>query len=392
MLDSHGILLTLLWLIAAGGIIVFTRWLNRFLATFEQLETEMRLLIMIGFVGVVLFGTLNFLWDSGRRSPNDSPTPQTTLTAISEEELNALLQNQYPSLHESRNALLQRINALQNFFQDLKQWAKASPHQTDFLQALLDIHWKSQESLVNARNQVERSIQEFTLHYSTGKTDHVINTYRHQADELVKTIQAAQRFDSTGFRTEQTETQNLLKKALAQLGQAEIPPDPKNRKQPITVSPYDEKNRQLLLEWLQLHPENQPIIASIETLQNNQKETLIKQQHIIAFLDKAQDRPLHEAMKSVLIMWEAMVRHNQYADYQILFAVESLYLLEKLTPYQPPNASPNPITQEYAQTLYARLLTAAPEIAQRAYEHRVNGVERSYNPSSFIPANTKQAR
>lgn len=389
MLNSHGLFLAILWLLAGGGIFVFARWLGRVLDKFP-LEPDTRRLIMIGFVGIVLFGTLNFVWRISHYTPQDTADSVTDseTPAIGTDDANGLMQLHYPDLQAHRQNLKERRAALLNFFKDIQFWAQASPHHITFLQSLINIHWKSQEDLKEADEAVDLSVQELWIHYSTGEGDYVISRFKPEAEILVERIRDAQRFDNTGFKAEQTEVQDLLEQAQRQLAYTNIPADPKDRRKPQAFVAYTPENRKMLVDWLQQRQET-TLLNALSQLDDNHHQITTKLQQLQTFMQQTDNRALYEALQKVIASWQDLSRYNQYADYQILFAAEVGLLLEKLSAYHPKHISPNPRTLSLIQQLHDSLLQTAPEIARRAQIRRTE-VERSYSPTSFIPPPAKR--
>ena len=389
MLNSHGLFLAILWLLAGGGIFVFARWLGRVLDKFP-LEPDTRRLIMIGFVGIVLFGTLNFVWRISHYTPQDTADSVTDseTPAIGTDDANGLMQLHYPDLQAHRQNLKERRAALLNFFKDIQLWAQASPHHITFLQSLINIHWKSQEDLKEADEAVDLSVQELWIHYSTGEGNYVISRFKPEAEILVERIRDAQRFDNTGFKAEQTEVQDLLEQAQRQLAYTDIPADPKDRRKPQAFVAYTPENRKMLVDWLQQRQET-TLLNALSQLDDNHHQITTKLQQLQTFMQQTDNRALYEALQKVIASWQDLSRYNQYADYQILFAAEVGLLLEKLSAYHPKHISPNPRTLSLIQQVHDSLLQTAPEIARRAQIRRTE-VERSYSPTSFIPPPAKR--
>lgn len=389
MLNSHGLFLAILWLLAGGGIFVFARWLGRVLDKFP-LEPDTRRLIMIGFVGIVLFGTLNFVWRISHYTPQDTADSVTDseTPAIGTDDANGLMQLHYPDLQAHRQNLKERRAALLNFFKDIQLWAQASPHHITFLQSLINIHWKSQEDLKEADEAVDLSVQELWIHYSTGEGNYVISRFKPEAEILVERIRDAQRFDNTGFKAEQTEVQDLLEQAQRQLAYTDIPADPKDRRKQQAFVAYTPENRKMLVDWLQQRQET-TLLNALSQLDDNHHQITTKLQQLQTFMQQTDNRALYEALQKVIASWQDLSRYNQYADYQILFAAEVGLLLEKLSAYHPKHISPNPRTLSLIQQLHDSLLQTAPEIARRAQIRRTE-VERSYSPTSFIPPPAKR--
>ena len=109
MLDSYGLVLFLLWLVAGISIVLFARWLHRFLAT-SELSTDLQVLLLVAIVGVVLLGILNFLWKLGASQAISPPTSVTEATT--KPTLDSFEQKNYPDLYALRQQLLQQLLAV----------------------------------------------------------------------------------------------------------------------------------------------------------------------------------------------------------------------------------------------------------------------------------------
>lgn len=382
--------MSLLWLLAAAGIVLFTRWLRGFLSRFD-FNKETKLLIMIAFTGVMIFGVMNFLWKLSDRKNQPSQANTEETAQLEPTELDAFVASNYRTLHDYHNSLKQRLTELHTFlYQDVKKWAKASPHQRDFLQNILDIRWESYKELTEANKIVDLSLREFWIHYQTGQNRYVAKVFEEEASELVDKIKDAQAFDNTAEKSEKEETEKLLTTARHQLENQDIPRDPKNRKKEQVFQPYSEKNQQILLDWLQARQDEGTLISSLEILADNQNHIERNLKLINDYLKEEANRDLREPLQKIIQQWQDLGHYNLYAQYQILYAVEAEYIVEKLAG-QPPSPNAPPIQQSKAsQQLYVRLREVAPLIAHRAKSRRIEEVEQSYSPSSFTISNQKK--
>lgn len=371
---------------------MFARWLRGFLIRFD-FSKETKLLIMIAFVGVMIFGTMNFIWKLSDR--NEQPRPrqpdsEETEATAEPTELDDFVAKNYRALNDYRNSLKQRLTELHAFlYKDVKEWAKNSPHQREFLQNILDIRWDSYKELAKANRIVDLSLREFWIHYQTGQNRYVAKVFEEEANALVDTIKDAQAFDNTADKGEREETDALLTNTRNQLENEDIPRDPKNRKKEQIFKPYSDKNRQMLLDWLQARQNEGTLISSLEILADNQSHIERNLKLIQDYLKDDANRDLREPLQKIIEQWQELGRYNLYAQYQILFAVEAEYIVEKLAGKTPPNAPPIQPSKT-RQQLYVRLREVAPLIAHRAKARRVDEVEQSYSPSSFAISNQKK--
>lgn len=377
---ANGLFMTLLWLLAAAGIVFFVRWLNRFLKSNFDLSSDTQLLVMIAFTGLITLGTLNFLWnlDTGQDTAA-SNTPDASQTEVS--DLDQVLQEHFAELYAARMAVKKRLQELDTFFREVRQWAAASPKQAQFLQNIVDIRWDSYEELRQADQVVDRSLRQFWIHYHTGQKEYVIGKFRQQADHLLDRIKSAQAFDNTADQEEQEEIVALLKKTSQQLAHEDIPKTPKKPRQPIDFKPYSPENRQMLIDWLNRQQENMSTLTiNLDDLQDNQRNIDETLQELQTFLAQKQNQDLVEPMQPTIRQWREVRRYNQYAEYQILYAIEVEYLLDKLLRENPaPNADVRwAITN--TRDLHAQLLELAPRIANRARERRISDIGQSYEP------------
>lgn len=386
MLDSHGLILFLLWLLAAAGIFLFVRWLNQFLERYD-LESDTRRLIVIAFTGIVLFGVLNFLWDISASISNKSSAATNTIdnnkTTVPEEEVpdvNTFIQTYYPTLHTVRVKLGQRRQFLHVFFQHVNQLARDTPHMRDFLQEVIDIRWDTQKDLARAENDVNLSLQQFWAVRSTGDKIYTDNKFSDITSQLTDTIKDTLAFDTAQLAVEQKKIRVMLEKTSQQLENDGIPPDPDNRLKPLVFEPYREPQITLLYNWLGEH--HQPgVVHSIEKLLENQKQIETRAATLQTFLKEHPNAELHKVMQSVMDEWKATSRYNQYALYQILYATELLYMLNNIMDTDTDSGQEE--TRLQTTELLKHLQQKAPILADLAEKKRTEGVERSYSPTLF---------
>ncbi|MBU0657079.1 MAG: hypothetical protein KJ914_18295 [Gammaproteobacteria bacterium] len=391
--------MALLWLLAAVGIFMFARGLPRFLDRFHITNSETRLLIMIAFTGVILFGTANFLWNLGEEKPKSLPEPQpeeASTEALEQEQpapddVDGFVALNYRNLHDYRSSLKRRLKELHSFFfKDVKKWGEQSPQQRGFLQNIIDIRWPGYEEMQETDAAVDLSLREFWIHYQTGQSRYVAKVFEEEANLLIEKIKDAQAFDNTADKSEQEEIDKLLTNVRKQLENKDIPRDPKNSRKELKFTPYTSQNRQMLLDWLQTKQEG-TLVSSLEILGDNQNKIEESLRQIHEYLKNPDNAALRQPMIKIIELWQAVGRYNLYAQYQILNAVEAEYLVEKLSGGSAPalNAAVRQ-PPKAARDLHVRLLEVAPQIAQRAISRRVTEVEQSYSPTTFTELNKKK--
>jgi hypothetical protein len=385
MLDSHGLVLFLLWLLAAAGVVFFVRWLNQFLVRFD-LERDTHLLVMIAFTGVVLFGVLNFLWDAGAAKQKPVAPASTAEPVVTEEEVtdvDAFIQSHHSTLHSVRSTLQSRRQTLQAFFQNVQPLAQDCPHMQSFLQEIVDIRWGIQQDFFKTEKGVNLSLQEFWIYHSTGEKAYVARAFQDTADELVNQIQRSLALDDATDKIEQKKIQAMLKSASQQLDNNGIPSNPKNKRKPFAFDPYRESSIVLLRTWLSNR--SQPelgIVEQIDKLLENQQIIQRKAEAIQTSLKTSGNEELRKAMQDVVGEWVDTSRENQYALYQILYAAELLYVLENITGKA--ESPEQKETRQQVRQLWAQLQQSAPLIVDLAWKKRTEGVERSYSPTPFF--------
>lgn len=399
LLASHGFSMALLWLLAAVGIFMFARGLPQFLDRFHITNSETRLLIMIAFIGVILFGTVNFLWNLGEEKPKSSPEPQpeeASTEALEQgppapDNVDGFVALNYRNLHDYRSSLKQRLKELHNFFfKDVAKWGEQSPQLRGFLQNIVDIRWPGYKEMQETDIAVDLSLREFWIHYQTGQSRYVAKVFEEEANLLIEKIKDAQAFDNTADKSEQEEIDKLLTNVRKQLENKDIPRDPKNSRKELKFTPYTNQNRQMLLDWLQTKQEG-TLVSSLEILGDNQNKIEESLRQIHEYLKNPANAALRQPMIKIIELWQAVGRYNLYAQYQILNAVEAEYLVEKLSGGSAPalNAAVRQ-PPKAARDLHVRLLEVAPQIAQRAISRRVTEVEQSYSPTTFTEPNKKK--
>lgn len=378
-MDSYGLILFITWLAAATGLFLFIRWLSRFLSKFN-LPNDIRLLILIGFSGVMLVAALSFLWRQGAKEPSvpteastGSPKkPQTEL------DLETYESTTYPELYGLRQEMLKQLANLHTFFGKITVWADLMPTQRPFLQTIIDIRWEQSKQLQAAYDAIDRSRRAFWLHYHTGEDKHVRTMFNDEAVRLQKRIQDALG-DSREFQLAEADAiHTYLQKVDTLLKDPELP-KPKRGQAPNTVfTPYSDQNRQTLLNVLTTKQENS-ILPNLHQLQQEEQRIREKLAYMLQYQQVNTD--LLEETKDLILAWNDALIYNQYAQYRILFATEALETTSLL------GIAPN--NRDYAWLL-KELRELAPSILAQAQTER-DIAAYSYNPD-LANAKRKQQR
>ena len=369
-MDSHGLVLFLLWLVTATGLFLFVRWLSRFLGKFS-LPPDTRLLILISFSGVMLVAALNFLWEQGTAVPspqaeaNNDPT--NTQQAPPENTLEFYESTTYPDLYGLRQEMLKQLQDLHTFFQQVGTWADQMPAQRRFLQSVIDIRWEQRKQLQQAYQAIDRSLRAFWLHYRTGEDRHVRKMFDEEALRLQKRIQGALG-DSREFQLAEADTIRQYLKAADDLLKASKLPKPKKGQKPNSVFlPYNQQNSQIIIDSLTRRQEN-TVLANLNQLQQEEKQIREKLAYMLQYQEINTD--LQTETNDLILTWNTALIYNQYAQYRLLFASEALDMTLLL------GVSPN--NRDYAWLL-KELRELSPAILAQADEER-NVAAYSYNP------------
>ncbi|OQX07283.1 MAG: hypothetical protein BWK73_28555 [Thiothrix lacustris] len=379
-MDSYGLLLFILWLVTATGIVLFTRWLSRFLSQFK-LPNDTRLLILIAFTGVLVIAALNFLWKQGNRQPTPpvavaevTTDPQQPNTELNLETYESAT---YPELYGLRQDMLTQINALHAFFGKVGEWAEQMPAQRRFLQTIIDLRWARQQQLRKAYQDIDRSRREFWLHYRTGEDRHVRTMFDDEAQRLQKRIQDALG-DSREFQLAETEAvREHLRDAETLLKAAKLPKPKKGQRLNTVFQPYSDQRRQTLFAELTERQETS-ITSNLTQLQHEETQIRTKLAYMVEYQKVNTD--LLETTNDLILEWNKALIYNQYAQYRLLFATEALEISVLL--------GLTTDSRDYTWLL-KQLRELAPDILAQAEEER-RVAAYSYNPE--VDHSNRQAR
>ncbi|UOG92394.1 MAG: hypothetical protein L3K52_01350 [Candidatus Thiothrix sulfatifontis] len=379
-MDSHGLLLFILWLAIAAGIVFFVRWLSGFLGKFK-LPNDTRLLILIAFTGVLVIAALNFLWKQGQREPTPpvevaevATTPQQSKPELNLETYESTT---YPELYGLRQDMLKQMDALHIFFGKVREWAEQMPEQRRFLQTIIDLRWSQQQQLRKAYQEIDRSRREFWLHYRTGEDRHVRTMFDDEAQRLRQRIQEALG-DSREFQLAEVEAiRDHLRDAETLLKAVKLPKPKKGQRLNTVFQPYSDQRRQTLLTTLSERQETS-ITSNLIQLQHEETQIRTKLAYMVEYQKVNTD--LLETTNDLILEWNKALIYNQYAQYRLLFAAEALeasVLLGLSTD-----------SRDYTWLL-KQLRELAPDIRAQAEEER-RVAAYSYNPE--VDHSNRQSR
>ena len=380
MLDSYGLVLSLLWLLALAGIIFFTRWLHRWLATTE-LTADVQVLILISLVGLLALSALSYLWKLGA----NHTTPTTAIPAASnsnvatvnanaiDNDLDSFEQATYPQLYGLRQQMLDQLSQLDQFFHVIQDVARQKPEQRFFLQKIIDIRWERRKALRLAYTEIDRSRREFWLHYQSGQNTYVRQMFNTEADHLQKKIQ-----DALGESLIQAQAEtDLINNYLHFLGDALHKPQTKASKSKAKTQaippklpqfvPYAGVYYQAVMQWLQQHQAT-VVIQNIERLRQEEQIMRDKIAYILQYQQLNQD--LTSEIKDLVNNWNEALIFNQYSQYRLLRAAEALDTIGILV---------LEADRRDIEWLQGQLQLMAPQIVQQAEEEKMVAAY-SYNP------------
>ena len=369
------------WVLAAVGLFLFAQWLNTFLRQNFNLATDMQMLIVLAFTGIL--GILMFasLWD-WHSSPNTSVTPNPTPVAVnvpvnqpSLDALSQFEQETYPDLANLRTTMLKQLQTLNSFVTNVGSMAQQMPHQRPFLQRIVDNRWERKTQLSKAYQTIDKSRRTFWMYYQTGENQYVRKMFDNEANRLKNTIQDALGESLKSAQAEASLVTEQIDKASQQLKQATFP---KNAKHVFTA--YSDANSQLVAHWLQQQQESTLLIA-VNQLRQEENKIRERIRYVQAYRQNNPD--LREQVNTLLTEWQQALIYNQYAQYRLLFAIETLVVMQQLG-YSS--------DQRQLLGLHADLHTQAPAIVNQAIEARSSAeysyqpdIERQYRPKNSAP-------
>ena len=369
------------WVLAAVGLFLFAQWLNTFLKQNFNLPPDMQMLIVLAFTGIL--GILMFasLWDWH----SDKPTPSQTAPNIAvniqtaptpkTDALTQFEQETYPDLANLRQSMLQQLQSLQSFFAKVAAMGEQMPHQRPFLQRIVDNRWTRQTQLTKAYQDIDKSRRTFWMYYQTGENQYVRKMFDTEANRLKNTIQDAL---GESLKSEQAEwvlVDEQIDKAGQQLKQSKLLKTNKT-----TFQPYTDANSQYLAQWLNQQQES-TILINLNQLRQEENKIRERIRYVQAYQRSNPD--LREQINTLLGEWQYALIYNQYAQYRLLFAVETLLVIQQIG-Y---SADLRPLVN-----LRTEIRNQAPEIVNQAIEVRTSA-EYSYQPEierKYRPKNSAQ--
>lgn len=373
--------LTLIWLLAITALVLFVLWLNRFLQQNFQLPSDTQLLILITFSGAITLGTLSFLWGLDQDRMTDTAVEGRTGQAT---PLHQQLQQDYPELYQQWIQLQQRIQELNTFFHNVKTWSRDSPTQAKFLQQIVDIRWQSYQRLRQAHKTVSMNLRQYWIMRQTSKQNvrYIEQQFKAQSEILVETMQSALAADTNANKDERQTIIKAIQQAQKQLQHTHIPKDPKNRKAYLAFTPYNDNNREQLQNWLKLRQNMTALRLHTEDLHNNLHNINTSIKEFQKYISAPENADLRPRMRATAQQWLKARHSAQYSEYQVLYAIELMYILDKLTAVQPPLVSNTPVQRQTKalEALYEDLQEMAPRIVQQAREQLTDNIVEAYQP------------
>jgi hypothetical protein len=356
------------WVLAAVGLFLFAQWLNTFLRQNFNLPNDMQMLIVLAFtgiLGILMFASL-WTWRSDKPPTNQVPTSVAiNVQAAPAPKIDALTQFEqetYPDLANLRQSMLQQLQSLQGFFAKVLPLGEQMPHQRPFLQRIVDNRWARKTQLTKAYQNIDKSRRTFWMYYQTGENQYVRKMFDNEANRLKNTIQDALGESLKSEQAEQVLVNEQIDKASQQLKQNKLP---KTNKAPF--QPYTDANSQLLAQWLNQQQESTILIA---LNQLRQEESKIRERIRYVQAYQRTNPDLREQVNTLLSEWQNALIYNQYAQYRLLFAVETLVITQQIG-Y---SADLRPLVG-----LRTEARSQAPELVNQAIEVR-SSAEYSYQP------------
>lgn len=366
------------WVLTAVGLFLFAQWLNTFLKQNFNLPPDMQMLIVLAFTGVLgilMFASL-WHWQRDKTLPNQTLKPTAVqVSAAPTPKLDALTQFEqetYPDLANLRQSMQQQLQSLQSFFANVIKMGEQMPHQRPFLQRIVDNRWARKTQLNRAYQEIDKSRRTFWMYYQTGENQYVRKMFDTEANRLKNTIQDALGESLTSAQAEQVLVDEQIAKASQQLKQSKLLKTTK-----ANFQPYTDANSQLLAQWLHQQQES-TILINLNQLRQEENKIRERIRYVQAYQRSNPD--LREQINTLLSEWQYALLYNQYAQYRLLFAVETLLVMQQLGYSADLRTLVNLRTEIRNQT---------PDLVNQALEVRTSAeysyqpeIERKYRPKS----------
>lgn len=238
-----------------------------------------------------------------------------------EDKLRLFEMENFPGLYEQRMALNQEIKNTDIFFQRIYAMAKQTPKQYNLLRDVSQIRKNGYDKLKQRNVSVSQYLREFWVHYSTGDSHDAIKKFTPVAAQLEKSIKVTRGQLLDNKRQEAKRISSHMIKAGTLLKDNAIP-----RNQRIVS--YTKQNRQLITDWLRVKAS----FDALDTLSNLVEQRKIINVRIRKLQSFKQDyRDLDRSLSRTLGLWEKAKESNYYAEYRLLYAAESRYVVEQLS-------------------------------------------------------------
>ncbi|MEZ5537554.1 MAG: hypothetical protein R3F02_18275 [Thiolinea sp.] len=289
---------------------------------------------------------------------------QPIVANMTEEDRLRLFETQnFPGLYEQRLALGREIKDLEDFFRSINELVKHTPKQRPLLKDIALIRKNGYDQLVQRNISVSQHLRDFWVHYNTGNSHDAIKKFNPIADQLTKKIKETRGQLLENKRREAQVISNYMSKAGGSLKNHAIPATQAGR-----ITAYTRQNRQLITDWLSSKGS-----VNIPDVLNNlvQQRTLINNRikQIQSFRQRYPD--LNSQLSRTEKLWVQAKESNYYAEYRLLFAAETRYVVEYM------NLAGNTADKR----LDAELNTYADAIASHA-EQALEKAEQAYKPAS----------
>lgn len=331
-------------LLGALGLLWLWHWLLGYMSALD-IAPEKRGLFTILIVTLVAFAVITYAfklnsWRHNQQAGQTNSPGEATLEKTlennatpgelaepaeakqtEEQKLSSFEQTNYPGLYEQRTALYREIKGLERFFTQVESLVQPNPKQIPLLKDIYRIRKDSHAKFSRRYLEVSQHLRNFWVHYNTGNPTDAVNKFNVIADKLISGIQETRGDDLDNQREEEKRITEHLRRAEALLKNNKLPD------QKAGITSYKPENRNSLLLWLQQYGTTE----LLETLkQMGEQRQLISQrsQQLSNYMQRYPD--LRSSLEQTQTLWQQAMQHNLYAEYRLLFAMETQYILETL--------------------------------------------------------------
>lgn len=255
----------------------------------------------------------------------DYPTGEQQLVPenLSEEDRLRLFETEnFPALYEQRMALGQEIKATEAFFRRINALANQTPKHYSLLRDIAQIRKNGYEKLKQRNISASQYLRDFWVHYNTGNSHDAIRKFTPIAEQLTKKIKETRGQLLDNKRREEKVISAHMYKVGASLKTNTIPGSQAGK-----ITSYNTQNRRLIIDWLRA----KGAIDMLDALDNlAQQRNIINDRvkRIQSFQKRYPD--LNQTLSRTLELWAQAEESNYYAEYRLLYAAESRYIVEHL--------------------------------------------------------------